>query len=102
MSFRTIVLFFALILCMTQVSLARPAEESTSLLAENNLVQHLEAGMEQFHKLVDDVQNNPAVVEVNKLGTELIFGTYQAVMKFAQLAFANHLQDGDAPAADAE
>lgn len=38
-------------------------------------------------------------MEVNKIGTEFVFGVYQIVMKFVQLGLAYHLQDESAASA---
>lgn len=59
MSFRSIVLLFALLLCVVQITIARPSEGGTAaLLTDNSLFQTLESGMDQLHKAVDDVKNN--------------------------------------------
>lgn len=109
MSSRSIVLLCALFLCVVQVSVARPIEETISALLDNSLVQGIQNGVKELNKTVDEIKNNvrlqitkfwdnsnflfqPIVLDINKHGTDLIFSVYQVVIKFVQMAMANEMQ----------
>lgn len=58
MSSRSIVLLCALLLCVVQVSVARPIEDTISALLDNSLVQGFQNGMNELSRNVDEFKNN--------------------------------------------